>query len=212
MASDEAVARVLSEHRSIALPIYLAAVIASIVVSPFGGPISIMAVGVQVLGFSWAFPAYLVGRSIGTAAAYWIGLRHGERIVRALTGRRGLELVRRLTAVVNDATLISLRVFDGNLSDYVSYAAGLRRVPAVSYLWKTNLLPLPFLASVGIVLRETRGDIGSLTAAIVAATILSVVATAIVYRAFDVADPPATRVVRIGDAPPRDRVLRTIRS
>lgn len=186
MASDEQVASWLAEYRSLALPLYFLAVVTSIVVSPFGGPISLMAVGVQVLGFAWAFPVYLVARMIGTTGAYWIGLRYGERIIRMLTGTRGLELVRRLTRVVNETTLVSLRVFDGNLSDYVSYAAGLQRIPWRSYLWKTNLLPLPFLACLGFMLRETRGDIGALTVAIVATTVLSIVVTAIVYRAFGV--------------------------
>ena len=187
MASDEQVARFLGDYRAIALPLYFAAVVASIVISPFGGPISLMAVGVQVLGFAWAFPTYLVARSIGTTSAYFIGRRYGARIIQTLTGRRGLALVQRLTRVVNDTTLVSLRIFDGNLSDYVSYAAGLQRLPVRSYLWKSNLLPLPFLACIGFMLRETRGDVGALTAAIVATTVLSIVATAIVYRAFGVA-------------------------
>lgn len=184
MASDERVAGWLAEYRPVALPLYFLAVVASIVVSPFGGPISLMAVGVQVLGFAWAFPAYLVARTIGTGGAYWIGLTYGERIIRRLTGERGLELVRKLTRVVDGTTLVSLRLFDGNLSDYVSYASGLQRIPWRSYLWKTNLLPLPFLACLGFMLRETRGDVGALTIAIVSTTVLSIVVTAIVYRTY----------------------------
>lgn len=190
MASDDDVARWLADYRNLALPLYLMAVVISIIVSPFGGPISLMAAGVQVLGFAWAFPAYLVGRALGTTGAYLVGRQYGERLIRTLAGRRGLGLVKRLTRVVNDTTLISLRVFDGNLSDYVSYAAGLQRLPFRSYLWKSNLLPLPFLCCIGFLLHRTRGDLATLTAAIVATTVLSVIATAIVYRFFGLSRQP----------------------
>jgi len=191
--SDERIAAMLDQHRSLALPLYVLAVVVSIVVSPLGGPISLIAVGVQVLGFALAFPSYLVARFAGTTTAFWIGRTHGETIVRRLVGVRGLSLVRRLTRVVNPATLVSLRLFDGNLSDYVSYAAGLQRIPWRDYLWKTNLLPIPFLCVIGWTLRRTEGDLGALTAALVTATVLSVVATAIVYRAFGLARGRAGR-------------------
>ena len=182
--SDAEVAGALAEWRAAAVPLYFLAVVLSIVVSPFGGPISLIAVGVQVLGFPLAFPTYLLARMAGTTAAFAIGRRYGDRIVRRLVGERGLALVHRLTGVVQPSTLVPLRLFDGNLSDYVSYAAGLQRIGWVDYLWKTNLLPVPFLFGVGWMLRHTGGDLGALTGAMVGATVASVLATVVVYRVF----------------------------
>jgi len=184
MVSDSEVAGVLAEWRGAAIPLYFLAVLLSIVVSPFGGPISLIAVGVQVLGFPLAFPTYLVARFAGTTAAFAIGRRYGDRIVRKLVGERGLALVHRLTRVVQPSTLVPLRLFDGNLSDYVSYAAGLQRIGWFDYLWKTNVLPIPFLVGVGWMLRHTGGDLGALTGAMVGATLASVLATVVVYRVF----------------------------
>src|SRR3989344_4504821 len=90
------------------------------------------------------FYAYL-SMLLASVINFWIARKWGRLWVRKLVGKDDLAKV---DAFANDYGLLSLiflRVFQGHISDFVSYAYGLTRMKFVPYLIICILAPIPWL-------------------------------------------------------------------
>lgn len=84
--------------------------------------------------------------TIFTAATnFWIARKWGRGLVKKLVGQKSLSKVDQFSQNYGFKTLIFLRVFQGNLHDFISYAYGLTKMKFKSYMVVSLLAPIPWL-------------------------------------------------------------------
>ena len=116
--------------------------IPSIIAPLSGSPIFIA--GYILFGTKVIFYSYLTGL---TAAAidFYIARRWGRPWVTKLIGKDDMAKVDSFTKGYGLSSLIFLRVFQGHVLDFVSYAYGLTNMKFIPYMITTILAPIPWL-------------------------------------------------------------------
>ena len=80
---------------------------------------------------------------IGSAINFWIAKRWGRQIVRKLVGEHTLTQIDSASKAYGKTTLIALRMFQGGIGDFVSYAYGLTNMKFHTYMVITALATIP---------------------------------------------------------------------
>jgi uncharacterized membrane protein YdjX (TVP38/TMEM64 family) len=94
----------------------------------------------------------LVAEIIGGSANFWIARRFGRPVVARFVGRDGMGRIERFYMQASSPLmLIYARLFLFAIYDFISYTAGLTRLPYRHYLWITAVVGVvPILIAVGI--------------------------------------------------------------
>ncbi|MDP3954957.1 MAG: VTT domain-containing protein [bacterium] len=82
---------------------------------------------------------------LGSAVNFLIARRFGRMVVIKLVGGKNMTKVDTFTQDYGFKTLIFLRIFQGNISDFISYAYGLTNMKFIPYLLVTILAPIPWI-------------------------------------------------------------------
>ena len=90
------------------------------------------------------FYAYL-SMLLATVINFWIARKWGRALVKKLVGKDDLAKVDSFTKDYGLLSLIFLRVFQGHISDFVSYAYGLTNMKFLPYIIVSILAPIPYL-------------------------------------------------------------------
>ena len=80
----------------------------------------------------------------GASVNFWISRLWGRKLVKKLAGK-DLEKIDEFTKEYGVKSLIFLRIFQGNLVDFISYAYGLTNMQFIPYLIITAIAPIPWL-------------------------------------------------------------------
>ena len=76
---------------------------------------------------------------------FWIAKKWGRNIVSKLLGRKNIEKIDQFTKDYGVKSLILLRLFQGHLHDFISYAYGLTNMSYVPFIIISALTPIPWL-------------------------------------------------------------------
>lgn len=123
--------------------IYILAMTLTFVIAPLSGS-PIFFAGFVLFGKNFQLLIYIAA-VIGATVNFWIARIWGRKIVVKMVGEKNMDKVDEFTKDYGITTLIFLRVFQGNLMDFISYAFGLTKIKFLPYLLVTLLSPLPYL-------------------------------------------------------------------
>jgi len=76
---------------------------------------------------------------------FWIARKLGRDLVAKLLGKKDMNKIDQFTEDFGVKSLIFLRLFQGHLVDFISYAYGLTSIKFTSYIVITVLAPIPWL-------------------------------------------------------------------
>jgi uncharacterized membrane protein YdjX (TVP38/TMEM64 family) len=76
---------------------------------------------------------------------FWIARRWGRGLVSRFVGRKNIERIDQFTKDYGARSLILLRLFQGHLHDFISYAYGLTNMSYFSFIFISALAPIPWL-------------------------------------------------------------------
>lgn len=107
-----------------------------------GGPFFVA--GFALFGKVFIIYAYIAA-GIGVIINFWISRIWGRRLVTSLVGKENMDKIDQFTKNYGLKSLIFLRVFQGYLSDFISYAYGLTNMKFLPYLIVSALAPIPWL-------------------------------------------------------------------
>lgn len=74
---------------------------------------------------------------------FWIARRWGRKLVVKFVGHKNIGKIDKLTKSYGLATLLFLRIFQGGIGDFVSYAAGLTSLQFFPYLGVSIIVAIP---------------------------------------------------------------------
>lgn len=101
--------------------------------------------GIILFGPFWGFVYSYIANIVGSCINYWITRVWGRRLIFRFTGQEGLDRINKYTHVTKAKDILMLKIFSGAASDYISYAAGLARLPFRVFLWTTAVGNLPMI-------------------------------------------------------------------
>ncbi len=87
-----------------------------------------------VYGFWPSLIFVYIGNNMGNLAAFLIAKHFGRPLVKRLVGENNIKKVDEFVDLVGVKPLFVARLFGGAASDYISYAAGLTKIKARTYL------------------------------------------------------------------------------
>ena len=105
----------------------------SIIISPLTS-FPIWLASLAVFGFLPTLLYIYIGNNIGNIAAFLIAKYYGRPLVEKLVGKEKIIKVDKFVDLVGVKPLFVARLFGGAASDYISYAAGLTKIKARTYL------------------------------------------------------------------------------
>lgn len=115
----------------------------SLIIAPLPGfPLLIM--GFAIFGIEKAIIFNYFLCLIGGAINFYIARRWGRNLIRRLIGTKGLSKVDSHVADVGTEMLILIRLFDGFLFEWISYAAGLTQMGFKRYMIITAIFSIPY--------------------------------------------------------------------
>ena len=76
---------------------------------------------------------------------FWIAKKLGRNLVAKLFGKKDMNKIDQFTEDFGVKSLIFLRIYQGHLVDFISYAYGLTSMKFTSYIVITVLAPIPWL-------------------------------------------------------------------
>lgn len=117
-------------------------IIPSVIAPLSGSPIFIA--GYVLFGTKIIFYSYLAAL-IAAAIDFYIAKRWGRPWVTKLVGKDDMAKVDSFTKGYGLSSLIFLRVFQGHILDFISYAYGLTNMRLAPYMITTILAPIPWL-------------------------------------------------------------------
>ena len=123
--------------------VYILVTTSTFVIAPVSGTPAIFA-GFLLFGNYFQLLVYLAA-VLGMAINFWIARLWGRRLVVKLVGESNMDRVDEFTKDYGLKSLILLRLFQGNLLDFISYAFGLTKMKFLPYILVSALAPLPYL-------------------------------------------------------------------
>jgi uncharacterized membrane protein YdjX (TVP38/TMEM64 family) len=105
----------------------------SIIISPLTS-FPLWLVSLSLFGFIPTFIYVYIGNNIGNMTAFLIAKYYGRPLVERFVGKEKMRKVDEFVDVVGVKPLFIARLFGGAASDYISYAAGLTKIKARTYL------------------------------------------------------------------------------
>lgn len=114
------------------------------IISPISGT-PIFLAGYPLFGKTMVLLVYLA-TVLSSVVNFWIARVWGRDLVVKLVGGQNMSRVDRFTQNYGIKTLIFLRIFQGYLFDFVSYAYGLTKIRFLPYFIVCALGPIPWLA------------------------------------------------------------------
>jgi len=119
-------------------------ILATYVVAPLSSSPLLM-IGYQAFGQDVVI--YAAAAALASSVVnFWFARSFGRRVVRMVVGQRGLDRVDALAERLGLRLLFALRVFQGGIHEFVSYAAGVTSIRFVPYLAVSTAGMLPGLA------------------------------------------------------------------
>ncbi len=101
-----------------------------------------------ILGFAvfgkWAVTYVYLATVISSFTNFWIARKLGRGIVIRLVGKGAMSKVDHIAAHEGVKLLIAMRLFQGFISDYVSYAAGFTSIKFPVYYLVSLVVPIPW--------------------------------------------------------------------
>lgn len=123
--------------------VYVIALTIPAVIAPLSGaPIYIA--GYVMFGAKVQLYAYLVS-IFSSVSNFFIARKWGRRWVEKMVGRDDMEKIDSFTKDYGLFSLIFLRIFQGYLHDFISYAYGLTNMKFLPYMIVNILAPIPWL-------------------------------------------------------------------
>lgn len=124
--------------------VYVLIQAASIIIPPIGGffmQIAVIALFEPAVALTLIYlvatPLYLVN--------FYIARRYGREVVKRIVGAHTLGRIDHYAQDLGTLTLVILKVFQGSIFDYLSYAAGLTNIPFKTFLLVNVLGGIPAL-------------------------------------------------------------------
>lgn len=103
------------------------------------------------LGFvifgKWTILYVYISAAISAATNFWIARKFGREIVVKLVGKEGMTKVDHITTHEGTKALIIMRLFQGIIHDFVSYAVGFTSMKFKTYYIISLLVPIPWTVS-----------------------------------------------------------------
>lgn len=82
---------------------------------------------------------------LSASIIFWISRTWGRNLVEKLVGKKDMNKVDQFTKDYGVKTLVFLRMFQGHLSDFISYAYGLTNMKFSHYFIITLFAPIPYV-------------------------------------------------------------------
>ena len=99
--------------------------------------------GVYLFGVELGMGYSFFGNLLGQTLNYLIAKKWGKPVIIKLSGEKGFKRTEKILEVLDKRSFSIMRLLDGPLTDFVSYAAGLTKITFRDYLWITTLIPIP---------------------------------------------------------------------
>lgn len=120
---------------------YILAHQVSYVIAPISG-FPFLIAGFYLFGKTVIIYSYFVA-IIGASLNFWIAKRWGRPLVSKFAGKGALKKIDQLSKEYGIITLIALRMLQGSVGDYISYAYGLTPMKFSTYILTTALAIIP---------------------------------------------------------------------
>ena len=114
----------------------------SYVVAPISGTPFWLA-GYPLFGDQFIIYNY-VSSLIGMVINFWISRKWGRRVVTKFVGGNSMAKIDEFSKQYGIKALVLLRLFQGNLADFISYAYGLTKISFSKYFLISALAPIPW--------------------------------------------------------------------
>ncbi|KKQ97288.1 MAG: hypothetical protein UT24_C0002G0037 [Candidatus Woesebacteria bacterium GW2011_GWB1_39_12] len=121
--------------------VYILLTLLTLVIAPFSGTPIIFA-GYYAFGQRVIFYS-IVAAYISYVLNFWIARKWGRTIVGKFVGKEDMKKVDELTKDYGIVTLVFLRIFQGSINDFVSFAMGLTNMKFKIYLVVSLLASIP---------------------------------------------------------------------
>lgn len=92
----------------------------------------------------WAIVYTYLVSAISSITNFWIARSLGRKYVAKLAGKEAMAKIDKIASNQGITSLVVMRVFQGFISDFVSYAAGLTSIKFPAYYLISLLAPLPY--------------------------------------------------------------------
>lgn len=132
LSQPEKIASILASFGPYVVLAYVIFQAIAIIIAPIGGfPVLVAVIALfgpfigLVLSYLVSTPTFLLN--------FYIARRYGRPIVEKIVGKAALKTMDHYAQDAGTFTLIILKVFQGGIFDYVSYAAGLTQIPFKSF-------------------------------------------------------------------------------
>lgn len=112
--------------------IFILLMLTTNVIAPLSGT-PLMFAGFYAFGSNVVFLT-MFADFISSITNFWIARRWGRSFVKKFVGRGNVEKIDKLTQHHGLAALLLLRIFQGGIGDFISYAAGLTSIQFTPYL------------------------------------------------------------------------------
>ncbi len=141
---EESLAALLAAHPILAPVLFILLRAVPVVIAPLPG-VAFDLVGLAVFGWQFGLLLALIGGHLGASIAFFIARQFREPAVQYFVPLQKLhELEAHYSERQKFLTLVSVRFITSPFFDYVSYAAGLTRMPFWTFLLSTFIGVLPF--------------------------------------------------------------------
>ena len=139
--SEEEIITFVNNAGFFAPVVYILLTLLTLVIAPFSGTPVIFA-GYYVFGQKVILYS-VVATYISYVVNFWIARKWGRRIVRKFVGEDSLKKVDELTKDYGIVALVFLRIFQGSINDFVSFAMGLTNMNFKIYIVVSILASVP---------------------------------------------------------------------
>lgn len=138
LSKPEKIASILASFGPFVILGYVIFQALAIIIAPIGGFAALIAVIALFGPFIGLILSYMVSTPT-FLLNFYLARRYGRPIVEKIVGRAGLKTMDHYAQDAGTFTLIILKIFQGGIFDYVSYAAGLTQIPFKTF-FIVNLL------------------------------------------------------------------------
>lgn len=123
--------------------VYIALKASTYVIAPLSGtPVKLA--GGALFGFWEGAALGLTGDMIGASLNFWIARLFRDKAITKLSGRKAIKQIDDLTEHVGGwRALLAARIFLASLYDFISYAAGLSKLPFKQFFWVSLFAGIP---------------------------------------------------------------------
>lgn len=164
---EDAIASFIKEAGPWAPVVYIVAHQISFIFAPISG-LPFLVAGFYLFGKNVVIYSYFV-QLIGSSINFAIAKKWGRPIVEKLAGRGALEKIDSLSDEYGKLTLFALRLLQGGIGDFVSYAYGLTPMKFVTYFIITAIAVIPGNVLWYIVISKTNSVQQSVIASLILA-------------------------------------------